>query len=84
MVRNDWVMQFLADLLDVPIGRPVVVETTALGAAIAAGLGSGIIPDLKTAAANWQQEREFTPEMAEPERERLYAGWKKAIGRIRS
>lgn len=84
MVRNDWVMQFLADLLHVPIGRPVVVETTALGAAIAAGLGVGIIPDLKTAAANWQQEREFRPEMAEADRERLYAGWKTAIGRIRS
>ncbi|WP_374382590.1 glycerol kinase GlpK [Dongia sp.] len=84
MVRNDWVMQFLADLLNVPIGRPVVVETTALGAAIAAGLGVGIIPDLKAAAANWQQEREFRPEMAADERERLYAGWKTAIGRIRS
>ncbi|WP_374312934.1 glycerol kinase GlpK [Dongia sp.] len=84
MVRNDWVMQFLADLLNVPIGRPVVVETTALGAAIAAGLGVGLIPDLKAAAANWQQEREFRPEMAADERERLYAGWKTAIGRIRS
>jgi glycerol kinase len=84
MARNDWVMQFLADLLNVPIGRPVVVETTALGAAIAAGLGVGIIPDLKAASANWQQEREFRPEMAEADRERLYAGWKTAIGRIRS
>jgi glycerol kinase len=84
MARNDWVMQFLADLLDVPIGRPVVVETTALGAAIAAGLGSGIIPDLKTAAASWQQERAFKPEMVAADRERLYAGWKTAIGRIRS
>ncbi|MBI2256854.1 MAG: glycerol kinase GlpK [Proteobacteria bacterium] len=84
MARNDWVMQFLADLLSVPIGRPVVVETTALGAAIAAGLGVGIIPDLKAAAANWQQEREFHPEMPEADRERLYAGWKTAIGRIRS
>lgn len=84
MVRNDWVMQFLADLLNVPIGRPVVVETTALGAAIAAGLGVGIIPDLKAASANWQQEREFAPEMLEADREKLYAGWKTAIGRIRS
>ncbi|MDY0873138.1 glycerol kinase GlpK [Dongia rigui] len=84
MARNDWVMQFLADLLNVPIGRPVVVETTALGAAIAAGLGVGIIPDLKAASANWQQEREFRPDMAEADRERLYAGWKTAIGRIRS
>jgi glycerol kinase len=84
MVRNDWVMQFLADLLNVPIGRPVVVETTALGAAMAAGLGVGLIPDLKTAAAHWQQERLFNPEMPAEERERLYAGWKTAIGRIRS
>ena len=84
MVRNDWVMQFLADLLNVPIGRPVVVETTALGAAIAAGLGVGIISDLKDAAANWQQEREFRPEMPNDTRERLYAGWKTAINRIRS
>ncbi len=84
MVRNDWVMQFLADLLSVPIGRPVVVETTALGAAMAAGLGVGIISDLKDAAANWQQEREFRPEMPNDTRERLYAGWKTAINRIRS
>ena len=84
MARNDWVMQFLSDLLAVPIGRPAVVETTALGAAMAAGLGVGVISDLKTAAANWQQERLFRPEMAEAERERLYAGWQNAIRRIRS
>jgi glycerol kinase len=84
MVRNDWVMQFLADLLNVPIGRPVVVETTALGAAMAAGLGVGLIPDLKAAASHWQQERMFRPEMPDEERERLYAGWKTAIQRIRS
>ena len=52
--------------------------------AIAAGLGVGIIPDLKAASANWQQEREFAPEMQEADRDRLYAGWKTAIGRIRS
>ena len=51
---------------------------------LAAGLGVGIIPDLKSAAANWQQEREFRPEMPAEDRERLYAGWKTAIGRIRS
>ncbi|MBL8709255.1 MAG: glycerol kinase GlpK [Rhodospirillaceae bacterium] len=84
MVRNDWVMQFLADLLNVPIGRPVVVETTALGAAMAAGLGAGLIPDLKTAAAHWQQERLFQPQMPAEERERLYEGWQAAIRRIRS
>jgi glycerol kinase len=84
MARNDWVMQFLSDLLAVPIGRPAVVETTALGAAMAAGLGVGIIPDLKSAAANWQQERLFRPEMPEADRERLYAGWQNAINRIRS
>ncbi|WP_374376395.1 glycerol kinase GlpK [Dongia sp.] len=84
MAKNDWVMQFLSDLLNVPIGRPVVVETTALGAAMAAGLGVGLIPDLKAAAAHWLQERMFQPDMPEEERERLYAGWKTAIGRIRS
>ena len=51
---------------------------------IAAGLGSGSIPDLTTAAASWQQERAFKPEMVAADRERLYAGWKTAIGRIRS
>ena len=84
MARNDWVMQFLSDLLAVPIGRPAVVETTALGAAMAAGLGVGILPDLKTASVNWQQERLFRPEMPEADRERLYAGWQNAIQRIRS
>ncbi|TDQ80917.1 glycerol kinase [Dongia mobilis] len=84
MVRNDWVMQFLSDLLAVPIGRPVVIETTALGAAMAAALGVGLLPDLKAAAANWQQERLFNPDMPAEERERLYAGWQAAIRRIRS
>jgi glycerol kinase len=84
MVGNDWVMQFLADILGLPVERPVVTETTALGAAVCAGLGLGLVGDLAQAAANWQRDRLFQSAMPAETRDRLYAGWQAAVARIRS
>jgi glycerol kinase len=83
MVANSWVCQFLADILDVPVERPVVTETTALGAAYLAGLAVGLYPSLESLADVWQCERRFEPKMAATERHRLYAGWLDAIRRSR-
>ncbi|SEK43247.1 glycerol kinase GlpK [Halomonas daqiaonensis] len=84
MVANNWVMQFLADMLGVPVDRPTVLETTALGAAYLAGLRLGWYRDLDEIAELWRCERRFTPQMDEAERERLYAGWKEAVERVRT
>lgn len=81
MVKNELLMQFQADLLGVPVVRPQVTETTALGAAYAAGLAVGYWKDLEELKGNWRAERTFTPGMAEEERARLYAGWKRAVER---
>ena len=83
MVANSWVCQFLADILDVPVERPVVTETTALGAAYLAGLAVGLYPSLESLADVWRCERRFEPKMAAAERHRLYAGWLDAIRRSR-
>jgi len=84
MVRNDWVMQFLADILNVPVERPVVTETTALGAAMCAGLGVGLFSSVEEVASNWQSDRVFTPAMKDTQREQLYAGWRAAVKRVQS
>lgn len=84
MVANNWVMQFLADMLGVPVDRPTVLETTALGAAYLAGLRLGWYRDLEEIAGLWRCERRFSPQMDEEERERLYAGWKEAVERVRT
>jgi glycerol kinase len=78
---NNGLMQFQADVLGVPVRRPVVPETTALGAAYLAGLAVGYWADQADVASNWALDREFTPAMPEAERERLYARWKKAVTR---
>jgi glycerol kinase len=82
MVANDWLCQFLADMLGVPVERPAVIETTALGAACLAGLAAGIFADKAAVAASWRRERLFEPRMDEAVRERLYAGWRDAVGRV--
>jgi glycerol kinase len=79
MVVNDMLMQFQADLLGVDVVRPQVSETTALGAAYAAGLAVGYWADTAEIVANWAEDRRWSPRMPEPERERLYRNWKKAI-----
>jgi glycerol kinase len=83
-VVNSWVVQFLADIMDVKVDRAVVPETTALGAAYLAGLHVGIFSSLDEIASLWQCERRFEPSMNQAKREKLYNGWKKAVNRIRS
>jgi len=84
MAGNDWVMQFLADILDLPVERPVVTETTALGAAYLAGLQAGIFTSTDDIARRWQRDRLFEPRMKADQREALYAGWQAAVARVRS
>jgi glycerol kinase len=78
---NGALLQFQADLLGVPVRRPVVAETTALGAAYLAGLAVGYWKDTGDVAKNWALDREFTPKMAPAERDRLYRGWQKSVSR---
>jgi len=82
MVANDWLCQYLSDILDVPVQRPVVTETTALGAAYLAGLQAGIYRDLGHIAENWHMDAEFKPELAGGRRNHLLAGWKNAVKRV--
>ncbi|GMA27128.1 glycerol kinase GlpK [Arenivirga flava] len=79
MIANDLLMQFQADILGVPVVRPVVAETTALGAAYAAGLAVGVWSGLDDLRGNWQEDRRWEPKLDEEERERLLRNWKKAV-----
>jgi len=81
---NDFLMQFQADILGVPVDRPALVETTAAGAAFLAGLGSGFWKDAAALAARRRRDRLFTPSMSPERREELYAGWTAAVERVRS
>jgi glycerol kinase len=81
MVHNALLMQFQADILGVPVVRPVVPETTALGAAYAAGLAVGYWANLDDLRRNWQVDRTWQPAMDGEARATLYRGWKKAVGR---
>jgi len=83
MVRNDWMLQFLADILGAPVERPRVPETTALGAAFLAGLGAGLYRSLDEIAEAWQRDRRFDPAMPAPEREKLVARWRTLVARVR-
>jgi len=82
MVANDWVMQFLADILDTTVERPQIIETTALGAAYLAGLQAGIYGSLAELAQSWSCERKFTAALMETERQTLYQGWLEAVKRV--
>jgi len=84
MTASDWTMQFLADLLGAPVDRPVVQETTALGAAYLAGLQAGLLPPPGAAATHWRLERRFLPRMAREEAARRHAAWLDAVRRTRS
>ncbi len=79
MTASDWTMQRLADLLDAPVDRPMIQETTALGAAYLAGLGAGIYPEPEKFADNWRLEHRFKPNMSEITRTRKLAGWSQAV-----
>ncbi|SIQ28628.1 glycerol kinase [Rhizobium sp. RU20A] len=81
MVASDWTMQRLADLLDAPVDRPVILETTALGVAWLAGSRAGVWPDRKGFAATWKRDRCFEPSMDEKTRKAKLKGWHKAVER---
>ena len=84
MVASDWTMQFLADILGAPVDRPVVAETTALGAAWLAGVQAGILPGIEAPPAHWRLDRRFTPAMTRTEAAGRHAEWRAAVARIRS
>ena len=83
-VVNNLLMQFQADILGVPVQRPKVAETTALGAAYLAGLAVGFWSSQAEVAEQWAIDRTFEPQMSADEREKLYAGWKRAVERSRN
>ena len=78
-VKNDFLMQFQSDIIQAPVERPEINETTALGAAYLAGLAVGFFENQEPIAAHWKMDRRFEMNMAEAESEDLYAGWKKAV-----
>jgi glycerol kinase len=84
MAANDWLCQFLADLLEIPVERPAMLETTALGAAFLAGIGIGLWEGPMAVAAIDRGVERFTPTMAGKEREELVAGWRKALDQVLS
>lgn len=79
MVANDWLMQFLADMLDMRVERPSCIETSALGVAFLAGLQVGIYQSLEEISALWQANKAFTPNLSLAQRNFLYQGWKTAV-----
>ena len=81
MAANAWLCQFLADILQVPVERPQILETTALGAAFLAGLSTGVWPDLHAIARTWKRRDRFEPKMPAGQRDRLVAGWRSAVAR---
>ncbi|HEX9858122.1 MAG TPA: glycerol kinase GlpK, partial [Paracoccaceae bacterium] len=82
MAANDWLLQFLADILAIEVDRPRILETTALGAAYLAGLQSGLYRDTGAITRRWRRDRLFTPRMPAAERERLLAGWDAAVRHV--
>ncbi|MBF9031770.1 glycerol kinase GlpK [Rhodobacterales bacterium HKCCE3408] len=84
MSASDWAMQFLADILGAPVDRPKVLETTALGAAWAAGKTAGVYPEMDEFAKTWALDRTFEPQMDAETRAARYAGWKDAVARTLS
>jgi glycerol kinase len=83
-VANDFLMQFQADILGVPVEVPVVAETTSLGAAYLAGLAVGFWKDRPELDGKWKAERRYEPQMTETERSRLYGRWLEAVKRARN
>jgi len=84
MVANNWVTQCLADTLQIPVERPVITETTALGACYLAGLQVGIFSSLDDLRGKWRLERKFEPAIASATADKRYAGWQAAVARVRS
>jgi glycerol kinase len=84
MVASDWTMQRLADILDAPVDRPMILETTALGAAWLAGSRAGVWPDRAGFAKSWKRNRRFEPDMDEKTRAGKLKGWRSAVKRTLS
>lgn len=84
MVGNDWLLQFLADILGVDVERPKMIESTVLGAACLAALAAGLVASTDALAEQWQRDALFRPAMDAGRRERLYAGWLAAVSRVRT
>ncbi|HRE20965.1 MAG TPA: glycerol kinase GlpK [Rhabdaerophilum sp.] len=84
MTGSDYTMQFLADILDAPVDRPKIMETTALGAAYLAGLSAGMLPSPEEFSQRWALDRRFMPAMTGADRETRYAGWRDAVRRTLS
>jgi glycerol kinase len=84
MTASDWTMQFLADILGAPVDRPVVLETTALGAAYLAGLQAGLLPSPEVFAKTWKRQKRFVPKMDAKTRAQKRGGWKEAMRKLLS
>ncbi len=84
MVSNDWFLQFLADVLDIAVERPVNVESTVLGAAYLAAFKAGVLQNSGQISEYWQCESRYEPQMPAEQRERLLQAWKEAVSRVRS
>jgi glycerol kinase len=82
MAASDWTMQNLADMLNAPVDRPKVLETTALGAAYLAGLQAGLLPPPDKFAKSWKRQKRFTPKMKETLRAEKYAAWQDALCKV--
>jgi glycerol kinase len=84
MVANNWFLQFLADVLDIPVERPANVESTVLGAAYLAAYGAGVLKSHAQMAEYWRCESRFEPAMSRDRREELLKGWQAAVARVRT
>jgi len=84
MAANNWMLQFLSDMIDREVQRPKLIETTVLGAAYLAGLGSGMYASLESIEQFWQQERRFTPQIKNAHRQQLYSEWQNAVARVQT
>ena len=79
MSASDWTMQFLSNILNAPVDRPEILETTAMGAAWLAGMRAGIYPEQGEFAKSWSLEKRFQPKMENDQREKRYEDWKSAV-----
>jgi glycerol kinase len=84
MVQNEWFLQFLADILQVPVERPVNAESTALGAAYLAGLCGEVFESTEQIAALWKSDALYEPQMNDTQRQHLLGGWASAVGQVRN
>ncbi|RCK40569.1 glycerol kinase [Thalassospira profundimaris] len=84
MVANDWICQYLADILSIDVERPQITETTALGAACLAGLQAGLFSDLDEIRSRWKLDAKFSPKMAGAQRDHVLDGWRDAVARVRT